>query len=197
MKQYRKLIIIAITSLILNGCQLIDRSDPVVPKPVEKPDVGVEVVTPPPKIVTTDWKTVFAPLIAELIQTMAVNGNNSLLISDPKNNTEHYLSSASLNNTILNEFGQQNIFSVIDQKTVNYAKQLLGFVYDDELVSRGKMIALARQVEADYVLFTTINRVPNLPDVKADVSMELLLTKTGEIVWQLSSDQMVNRQTVN
>lgn len=194
MKRYQQAILVIMGSLILSGCHLFDRSEQVAAPIQHEPNKVIEL---PPKLITTDWKNVLSPLIAELIQTMAVSGNNTLLISDSKNNTDQYISSTTINNILFNAFNQQNIFTVIDSKTVNQTKQLLGLANDDELVSRSKMIALARQVKADYVLFTTINRVASLPDTPADVSMELLLTKTGEIVWQFSSDQMVNDQNVN
>lgn len=187
MKLYR-LIVIVVTTIVLSGCHLLYRTDQAAPIQ----EYSHPVIELPPKLVNTDWTTVLSPIIAELIQTMAINDNNSLLISDIKNNTDKYISSTNINSAIVNEFNQQTIFKVIEQKTVNQAKQLLGFVYDDELISRSKMIALARQVNADYVLFTTINQVPSLPDTAADISMELLLTKTGEIVWQFSSDQLLN-----
>lgn len=194
MKRYQQAILVIIGSLILSGCHLLDRQQPVAAPIQHQPNDVIEL---PPKLIVTDWKEVLSPLIAELIQTVAVSGNNTLLISDSKNNTDQYISSTTINNILFDAFNQQNIFTVIDLKTVNQAKQLLGLANDDELVSRSKMIALARQVKADYVLFTTINRVASLPDTPADVSMELLLTKTGEIVWQFSSDQMVNDQNVN
>lgn len=189
MKRYLSGVAIMISIMVLSGCHLLEQNRQT-PAPIQNNPVSV--VEQPPKILATDWQVVISPLIAELIQTAEVSDSNSLLISDIRNRSNEYVSGAQINSIIFNAFNQQNIFAIIDKKVVNQAKQNLGIPYDDSLVSRSKMIALARQVKADYVLFTTINQVPKLPETSANVSMELLLTKTGEIVWQFSSDQLVN-----
>lgn len=189
MKRYLSGVAIMISIMVLSGCHLLEQNRQT-PAPIQNNPVSV--VEHPPKILATDWQVVISPLIAELIQTAEVSDSNSLLISDIRNRSNEYVSGAQINSIIFNAFNQQNIFAIIDKKVVNQAKQNLGIPYDDSLVSRSKMIALARQVKADYVLFTTINQVPKLPETSANVSMELLLTKTGEIVWQFSSDQLVN-----
>lgn len=189
MKHYLSVVAIIISTMALSGCHLLEQNRQT-PAPIQNNPVSV--VEQPPKILATDWQVVISPLIAELIQTAEVSDSNSLLVSDIRNRSNEYVSGAQINSIIFNAFNQQNIFAIIDKKVVNQAKQNLGIPYDDSLVSRSKMIALARQVKADYVLFTTINKVPKLPETSANVSMELLLTKTGEIVWQFSSDQLVN-----
>lgn len=189
MKRYLSGVAIMISIMVLSGCHLLEQNRQT-PAPIQNNPVSV--VEQPPKILATDWQVVISPLIAELIQTAEVSDSNSLLISDIRNRSNEYVSGAQINSIIFNAFNQQNIFAIIDKKVVNQAKQNLGIPYDDSLVSRSKMIALARQVKADYVLFTTINQVPKLPETSANVSMELLLTKTGEIVWQFSYDQLVN-----
>lgn len=189
MKRYLSGVAIMISIMVLSGCHLLEQNRQT---PALIQNNPVSVVEQPPKILATDWQVVISPLIAELIQTAEVSDSNSLLISDIRNRSNEYVSGAQINSIIFNAFNQQNIFAIIDKKVVNQAKQNLGITYDDSLVSRSKMIALARQVKADYVLFTTINQVPKLPETSANVSMELLLTKTGEIVWQFSSDQLVN-----
>lgn len=189
MKRYLSGVAIMISIMVLSGCHLLEQNRQT---PALIQNNPVSVVEQPPKILATDWQVVISPLIAELIQTAEVSDSNSLLISDIRNRSNEYVSGAQINSIIFNAFNQQNIFAIIDKKVVNQAKQNLGIPYDDSLVSRSKMIALARQVKADYVLFTTINQVPKLPETSANVSMELLLTKTGEIVWQFSSDQLVN-----
>lgn len=192
MKFAVKLIAIAVTIISLNGCQIDIPREQVVP-----PTKSDTIVEQPPKIVTLDWQSVLQPLIDELLETMNVSANNTLLISDINNRSDQYISSVNINNVMANAFKQQTIFKVVDSKLVNQAKQLLGIGSDDSLVSRGKMLALARQLQTDYVLFTTINRVPEPPEQTANVAMELLLTKTGEIVWQFSSDQLSNYQGVD
>lgn len=181
--------------IVLSGCQSIgfigqnNKQAPI-------DDISAPIVVEqPPKIIVTDWKTILTPLVNELLQTAEVTENNRILISDIKNASNRYVSSTQINNVIFNLLSDQDIFSIIDKQTINQAKQHLGISYDDASVSRSKMIALARNVKADYLLFTTVNQPPQFADTQANVSMELLLTKTGEIVWQLSSDQIVNSQS--
>lgn len=193
MKFAVKFIAIIATIILINGCQIDVPRGQVVP-PARDDKVIIE---QPPKIVETDWQLIMQPLINELLSTMNVSANNTLLISDINNRSDQYVSSASINNVITNDLKQQTIFKVVDSQLVNQAKQQLGISSDDSLVSRGKMIALARQLQTDYLLFTTINDVPQSPKQTAKVAMELLLTKTGEIVWQFSSDQLTNYQGVD
>ncbi|XKM12518.1 hypothetical protein RCS94_05710 [Orbaceae bacterium ac157xtp] len=174
--------------LLLSGCELTGSRL----QPSDNSKQPTDVVSLPPKIVGTDWNSILTPLINELLETAEVGENNQLLISDIKNNSNSYVSSAQLNKLIYNQLSsRQDIFKVIDKKTINQARQVLGISYNDALVSRSKMIALARNINADYLLFTTVNKTPDQDDSQAVVSMELLLTKTGEIVWQFSSDQLV------
>lgn len=180
--------------VMISGCQVnqSNNTNNEAPIVVEEPPV----VKSPPKLRPPNWKSIFTPLVDELLETAEVSTNNQLLISDVKNNSNGYVSSTQINKILFDLLANQNIFNVTDKVTVNVSKHLLGISDDDKLVSRSKMIALARSVEADYVLFTTINQIPKSSKVKAEVEMELLLVKTGEIVWQFSSDQLVNNQTV-
>jgi len=175
-----------IAIIILTGCHLLNLEN--YPSSAQQDEVSV--VESPPKLLITNWQAILSPLIDELLETMPVSGNNTLLISDVNNRSDQYISSTTINDILVNLLNQQTIFHVIDNKIVNLAKQSLAIPNDDSLVSRGKMIALARNVNADYVLFTTIDQVPKLPDKPAVVSLELILTKTGEIIWQFSSDQI-------
>ncbi|RKS87709.1 hypothetical protein DES39_0950 [Orbus hercynius] len=193
MKQAWQTGLMVMLMLVLSACHLIPHTKSILPTEEDK---RTSLINTPPKISTIDWKAVITPLIDELLETMVVSDNNTMLISDINNNSNQYVSSTTLNNIIVNTFRQQSIFNVIDPNTIIETKLHLGITNDDGLVSRSKMIGLARQVKADYVLFTTIKTVPELPNEQANVEMELLLTKTGEIVWQFSSDQLVNDQNI-
>ncbi|WP_392562645.1 hypothetical protein RHO12_03950 [Orbus sturtevantii] len=189
MKCFLQTVIMIVATTILAGCHLLNSNNQ--PALIEQ---EVLIVESPPKLLTTDWSIILSPLIDELLETMAVNGNNTLLISDVNNHSQQYISSTAINDILVKALNEQTIFQVIDSNSVNIAKQSVGIPNDDSLVSRGKMIALARKVNADYVLFTIIDQAPKLPDTLAEVSLELILTKTGEIIWQFSSDQIASNQ---
>ncbi|WP_392563891.1 hypothetical protein RHO13_11860 [Orbus wheelerorum] len=190
MKCYLQTIAMTIAITILAGCHRLEPNNN--PSPTQQE--ALNVVEHPPKFITTDWQTILSPLIDELLETMAVNGNNTLLISDVNNRSNQYISPTAINDILVKLLNRQTIFQVIDNNIVNLAKQNLGIPNDDALVSRAKMVALARKVDADYVLFTIIDQVPKLPDTPAEVSLELIQTKTGEIIWQFSSDQLATNQ---
>ena len=176
--------------LLLTGCHLTQSTAPIKSvEEVKQPETGIE---QPPKVVTTDWKTILAPLVAELIQTTQPDANNLLLVSDIKNNTGDYLAGNNVSAALASLLREQDLYVVLDKSFVNAGKQALGISSDDVLVSRTKVVGLARYVNANYVLFTTINSLPKSPDIQANVALELISARTGEIIWDFSSDELSN-----
>lgn len=194
MQKFVYVILSALMMVLLTACNTtsVQPSKPIsdLAKNLTKP---VSVLELPPPMISTDWRHILSPMIDELIQTSDIGENNRVLVSDVKNNSGNYVSPSQINNVLFSLMAQQDIFAPIDKSFVTQAKQTLGIPYDDALVSRSKMIGLARHLNADYLLFTTIKQTPQSPNIPGDVSMELLLTKSGEIVWQFSSPQFVDQ----
>lgn len=189
MKTISYVVSASVLLLTLSGCQLIQKNT----APVEnntvssKPEAIIEL---PPKMVSTDWRVILSPLVNELLQTTEPSEQNLLLVSDTKNNTGEYVALNRVNNTLQSLLTGQDLFVVINKNMVNQGKHILGIPFDDTSVSRSKVTGLARYLKADYVLFTAINTLPKSPDTEANVSMELISTKSGEIIWHFSSDEI-------
>lgn len=149
----------------------------------------LKIVEQPPQLTTTNWQPIIKPLIDKLLKIKDIQDNNLLLISDVKNNSNHYVSTTEVNKLILNLLSEQNIFNIIDKATINQSKLILGIPYDDASISRNKMIALANDVKANYILFTSINQVPDLQSESADVRLELLSVESGKVINQLTTEQ--------
>lgn len=149
----------------------------------------LKIVEQPPQLTTTNWQPIIKPLIDKLLKIKDIQDNNLLLISDVKNNSNHYVSTTEVNKLILNLLSEQNIFNIIDKATVNQSKLILGIPYDDASISRNKMITLANDVKANYILFTSINQVPDLQSKSADVRLELLSVESGKVIKQFTTEQ--------
>lgn len=149
----------------------------------------LKIVEQPPQLTTTNWQPIIKPLIDKLLKIKNIQDNNLLLISDVKNNSNHYVSTTEVNKLILNLLSEQNIFNIIDKATINRSKLILGIPYDDASISRNKMITLANDVKANYILFTSINQVPDLQSESADVRLELLSVESGKVIKQFTTEQ--------
>lgn len=149
----------------------------------------LKIVEQPPQLTTTNWQPIIKPLIDKLLKIKDIQDNNLLLISDVKNNSNHYVSTTEVNKLILNLLSEQNIFNIIDKPTVNQSKLILGIPYNDASISRNKMIALANDVKANYILFTSINQVPDLQSKSADVRLKLLSVESGKVIKQFTTEQ--------
>lgn len=149
----------------------------------------LKIVEQPPQLTTTNWQPIIKPLIDNLLKIKDIQDNNLLLISDVKNNSNHYVSTTEVNKLILNLLSEQNIFNIIDKATINQSKLILGIPYDDASISRNKMITLANDVKANYILFTSINQVPDLQSESADVRLELLSVESGKVIKQFTTEQ--------
>lgn len=183
---------------MLTGCGLFYHLPPekmtTLPVIVE-PDLPEDKVETPPQIKKTiDWQQVLSPFVEQLLHA-SYEGKKILLISDIQNRSGDYISTQRIDTILHNLMNNQSVFTVIDQASINQVKKVLNISPDDKLVSRSKMISLAKSINADYLLFTTIYKIPS-DENEADLSMELISTKTGEILNRLTSAKMkVSRNT--
>ncbi|MCO6539462.1 MAG: hypothetical protein J6569_04920 [Gilliamella sp.] len=190
MKQIKRIFVVSSLAFLLAGCHLLGNSQKTEvksPVDVNQPD-GTGVIDTPPQIVRqTDWHSILSPFISKLVSLSSLDSDNKLiLISDIQNRSGDYLANNKIANALHQLMHKQNTFTVVDQQAIIQAKQSLGISADDKLVSRGKMIGLAKSMNANYVLFTTIYKVPS-ESTDADLAMELLSTKSGEILTRVAS----------
>lgn len=197
MKQIKHVVIIGALSFILAGCQIFSQTKTIEVKPqVEDSQVNnTDVIETPPSIVkSTDWNSILSPFVHKILQSSSsIDGNKVLLISDIQNRSGDYLAKNQIDETLHSLMNKQNLFVIADKQSIIQAKQALGISADDKLVSRSKMIGLAKSINAGYVLFTTINKLPT-DNNDANLSMELLSTQTGEILTRVTSKDFPQQQ---
>lgn len=183
---------VALATLVLAGCvthpdenqtqQPQTQQPPVttVPTPTETvtPPPPVE-VPQPPKILTIDWNAVVQPMVAKMLQADGVQAGSVLLLDNVKNSTNGSLQTSKISAAMHDAFGSNKTFNVVPTDQLNSAKQMMGLSPDDNLVSRTKAIALARQVSAQYVLYSDVSGNVKTPTL----DMQLMTVPSGEIVW--------------
>ena len=198
MKQFKRVVVMSMLAFGLAGCQLLGLNQKnEVKAPIEAPDDAGVVDTPPQIVKTTDWNTILSPFVNKILQSSSsIGGNNLLLISDIQNRSGDYLAINQVDDALHQLMNKQNLFAVADRQSIIQAKQALGISVDDKLVSRSKMIGLAKSMNAGYVLFTTLNKAPS-ENVDADLSMELLSTQTGEILQRVTSKDVQPNGTLD
>ncbi|HBZ16136.1 penicillin-binding protein activator LpoB [Pantoea sp. NPDC088449] len=177
-------------ALMLTGCVVqqqtpapVEPTQPTTPtQPVEPPTQPVpppQTVPQPPKLKTINWDASVQPLVGNMVQSSGVNPGSVLLVDRIKNSTNGSLQTDKATDAIQNALANNGKFTLITPEQLAQAKQTLGLSADDSLNSRSKAIGLARNVNAQYVLYSNAQG-----DVKAPtLQMQLMLVQTGEIIW--------------
>lgn len=197
MKQIKRIVVTSAIAFVLTGCHLLDNKDDIMTPPVIiNPTDGDVIETPPLITKKTDWNTILSPFTNKLINdSSSLNDeNNVLLISDIQNRSGDYLINNQIDEALHQLMNKQNKFTIASRQSINQTKQALGISPDDKLVSRGKMIGLAKSMNAGYVLFTTIYKIPT-ENNDANLSMELISTQTGEILNRVTSKDFSKQST--
>ena len=197
MKQIKRIVVTSAIAFVLTGCHLLDnKGDTMTPPVIINPTDGDVIETPPLITKKTDWNTILSPFTNKLINdSSSLNDENKiLLISDIQNRSGDYLVNNQIDEVLHQLMNKQNKFTVASRQSINQAKQALGISPDDKLVSRGKMIGLAKSMNAGYVLFTTIYKIPT-ENNDANLSMELISTQTGEILNRVTSKDFSKQST--
>ncbi|MEN4585614.1 penicillin-binding protein activator LpoB [Pantoea agglomerans] len=176
-------------ALILTGCVVKQQQpapveptqpvEPVQPVPQPEPVPQPQPVPQPPKLVTINWDASVQPLVAQMLQAASAEPGSVLLVDRVKNSTNGVLQSEKATAAIQNALNNNGKFTLVSADQLAQAKQTLGLSPDDSLNSRSKAIGLARNVNAQYVLYSNARG-----DVKAPtLQMQLMLVQTGEIIW--------------
>lgn len=177
-------------ALILSGCVMkqqqpapVEPTQPVEPvQPVPLPEQPIpqpQPVPQPPKLVTINWDASVEPLVAQMVRAATVTPGSVLLVDRIKNSTNGALQGEKATSAIQNALNNNGKFTLVSSEQLAQAKQTLGLSPDDSLNSRSKAIGLARNLNAQYVLYSTAKG-----DVKSPtLQMQLMLVQTGEIIW--------------
>ncbi|MCO6550207.1 hypothetical protein GYW75_08740 [Gilliamella sp. ESL0232] len=200
MKQIKRIFVVSSLAFLLAGCHLLGNSQKTEVKPpvdVNQPDDTGVIEMPPEIAKQTDWNSVLSPFIKKLVNVPLSNSDNKLIfISDIQNRSGDYIANNQIDEALHQLMHKQNTFTVVDRQTISQAKQSLGISADDKLVSRGKMIGLAKSINASYVLFTTIYKVPSASN-DVDLAMELISTQSGEILTRVASKDFPKQPDIN
>ncbi|ADU68812.1 penicillin-binding protein activator LpoB [Pantoea sp. At-9b] len=177
-------------ALMLTGCVIkqqtpapVEPTQPTTPTqpvpPPTQPQQPPETVPQPPKLKTINWSASVQPLVANMVQSAGVTPGSVLMVDRIKNSTNGALQSDKATDAIQNALANNGKFTLVTPEQLAQAKQALGLSADDSLNSRSKAIGLARNVNAQYVLYSNA-----AGDVKAPtLQMQLMLVQTGEIIW--------------
>lgn len=177
-------------ALILSGCVMkqqqpapVEPTQPVEPvQPVPQPEQPIpqpQPVPQPPKLVTINWDASVEPLVAQMVRAATVTPGSVLLVDRIKNSTNGALQGEKATSAIQNALNNNGKFTLVSSEQLAQAKQTLGLSPEDSLNSRSKAIGLARNLNAQYVLYSTAKG-----DVKSPtLQMQLMLVQTGEIIW--------------
>lgn len=147
------------------------------PGPIEHG--GETPAQPTPRVRHYDWNGAAQPLVGKMLQTGGVTAGSILLVDSVNNRTNGSLNSGEATTALRNALAGNGKFTLVSAQQLSVAKQQLGLSPQDSLGSRSKAMGIARNVGAQYVLYSNATGNVNAPTLQ----MQLMLVQTGEIVW--------------
>jgi len=151
-------------------------SVPEQPGPIEHQE---ETAQPAPRERHYDWNGAMQPMVGKMLQAQGVNAGSVLLVDSVNNRTNGSLNAGEATETLRNALANNGKFTLVSAQQLAVAKQQLGLSPQDSLGSRSKAIGIARNVGAQYVLYSSATGNVNSPALQ----MQLMLVQTGEIIW--------------
>lgn len=152
-------------------------SIPQQPGPIEHG--GETPAQPTPRVRHYDWNGAAQPLVGKMLQAGGVNAGSILLVDSVNNRTNGSLNAGEATTALRNALAGNGKFTLVSAQQLAVAKQQLGLSPQDSLGSRSKAMGIARNVGAQYVLYSNATGNVNAPTLQ----MQLMLVQTGEIVW--------------
>ncbi|MFP5594014.1 penicillin-binding protein activator LpoB [Kluyvera sp. 142486] len=150
---------------------------PAQPGPIEHG--GEAPAQPTPRVRHYDWNGAAQPLVGKMLQAGGVNAGSILLVDSVNNRTNGSLNAGEATTALRNALAGNGKFTLVSAQQLAVAKQQLGLSPQDSLGSRSKAMGIARNVGAQYVLYSNATGNVNAPTLQ----MQLMLVQTGEIVW--------------
>lgn len=147
------------------------------PAPIEHQEPATQ--QPAPHVRNYDWNGAAQPLVAQMLQVDGVNAGSVLLVDSVNNRTNGTLNASEATAALRNALAGNSKFTVVSAQQLAVAKQQLGLSPQDSLGSRSKAMGIARNVGAEYVLYSSATGNVNTPVLQA----QLMLVQTGEIIW--------------
>lgn len=150
---------------------------PAQPGPIEHG--GDATGQPTPRVRHYDWNGAAQPMVGKMLQASGVNAGSILLVDSVNNRTNGSLNAGEATTALHNALAGNGKFTLVSPQQLAVAKQQLGLSPQDSLGSRSKAMGIARNVGAQYVLYSNATGNVNSPTLQ----MQLMLVQTGEIVW--------------
>lgn len=144
------------------------------PGPIERPDE-----TPAPRVRHYDWNSAVQPMMGKMLQASGASAGSVLLVDSVNNRTNGSLNTAEATEVLRNALANNGKFTLVSVQQLALAKQQLGLSAQDSLGTRSKAIGIARNVGAQYVLYSSASGSASAPSLQ----LQLMLVQTGEIVW--------------
>lgn len=146
------------------------------PGPIEHED---QTAQPTPKVRHYDWNGAMQPMVSKMLRADGVTAGSVLLVDSVNNRTNGSLNAGEATETLRNALANNGKFTQVSAQQLAMAKQQLGLSPQDSLGTRSKAIGIARNVGAQYVLYSSASGNVNAPTLQ----MQLMLVQTGEIIW--------------
>lgn len=134
---------------------------------------------PAPRERHFDWSGAVQPMISKMLQASGAGAGSILLVDNVNNRTNGSINTGEATKVVLNALANNGTFTLVTAQQLSMAKQQLGLSPQDSLGSRSKAIGIARNVGAQYVLYSNATGSVNAPALQ----MQLMLVQTGEIIW--------------
>ncbi len=192
-------------AFVLSGCVInqtqkpapVEPAQPATPvpqqtqPPIQAPPTPPQITQPqpqevpqPPKLQSINWQNSVQPMVSSMMNTPGITPGSVLLVDRLKNSTNGSIQSDNADLAINQALSNNSKFTLVTTAQLNQAKQALGLSPQDSLNSRSKAIGLARNLNAQYVLYSTARGDAKSPKLQ----MQLMLVQTGEIVWSGSGN---------
>ncbi|WLI77055.1 penicillin-binding protein activator LpoB [Kosakonia sp. H02] len=146
------------------------------PGPIEHQD---QTGQPAPRERHYDWNGAVQPMVGKMLQASGANAGSVLLVDSVNNRTNGSINTSEATDVLRNALANNGKFTLITAQQLAVAKQQLGLSPQDSLGTRSKAIGIARNVGAQYVLYSNATGNASAPTLQ----MQLMLVQTGEIIW--------------
>lgn len=146
------------------------------PGPIEHQD---QTGQPAPRERHYDWNGAVQPMVGKMLQASGANAGSVLLVDSVNNRTNGSINTSEATEVVRNALANNGKFTLITAQQLSLAKQQLGLSPQDSLGTRSKAIGIARNVGAQYVLYSNATGNASAPALQ----MQLMLVQTGEIIW--------------
>lgn len=141
-----------------------------------------------------NWDGMIVALVEGMVKAPQPAGRQTLLVGDINNMTKGTVPEEEINGTIRQQLSASSQYRIVNQNTIDAAKEALGFSLHNPVVLRSKIIAEARYLGVDLILLSQVQMITLNSGRVPEITFELLSTRSGEILWHSSSQDVLTAQ---